>query len=63
MTFSNWEREGEHVLKKGEGKIEDEFPEKGRENRILLQEKKRKEGMRSDLKVLTVPSRNENPGK
>ena len=39
---------------------EDEFPEKRRENRILLPAKRKKEeerGTRSDLMVLMAPSR------
>ena len=58
MTFSHWK--GEYLLKKGKGMTEDEFPEKRRENRILLTAKRKKEeerGTRSDLMVLTAPSR------
>ena len=58
MAFSHWK--GEYLLQKGKGMTEDEFPEKRRENRILLPAKRKKEeerGTRSDLMVLMAPSR------
>lgn len=37
---------------------EDEFPEQGRVNRILLSERKgEEEDIQSDLMILTIPSR------